>query len=101
MMDFALKLSKEYGKGYLSYSSIKYALEDMKKFDMKMRDELVFDSPALAFGKLYDCMLLTPEFFDTQFVVVDDTDICKEIGGKAPKRTKAYAEWLESLESEE
>lgn len=100
MMDFALKLSKEYGKGYLSYSSIKYALEDMKKFEMKMRDELVFDSPALAFGKLYDCMLLTPEFFDTQFVVVDDTEICKEIGGKAPKRTKAYAEWLESLEND-
>tara|TARA_R110000824_G_scaffold388293_2_gene583806 strand:+ start:887 stop:1642 length:756 start_codon:yes stop_codon:yes gene_type:complete len=96
-MDLALKISKEYGKGYLSYSSIKLALQDMRLFEMKMRDQLKFDSPALHFGKLYDCMLLTPEDFDNQFIVADDTEICEEIGGKAPKRTKAYAEWIDKL----
>ena len=96
-MELALKISQEYGKGYLSYSSIKLALQDMKLFEMKMRDQLKFETPALAFGKLYDCMLLTPEDFDTQFVILDDDEICKEIGGKAPKRTKAYAEWLEGI----
>ena len=96
-MELALKISQEYGKGYLSYSSIKLALQDMKLFEMKMRDQLKFETPALSFGKLYDCMLLTPEDFDTQFVILDDDEICKEIGGKAPKRTKAYAEWLEGI----
>jgi len=97
-MDLALKISKEYGKGYLSYSSIKLALQDMRLFEMKMRDQLKFDSPALSFGKLYDCMLLTPEDFDDQFTIADDSEICEKIGGKAPKRTKAYGEWLSELE---
>ncbi len=96
-MDLALKLSEKYGKGYLSYSSIKYALKDMQLFEMKMRDQLKIESPALAFGKLYDCLLLTPESFSDQFVVADDTAICLEIGGKAPQRTKAYSEWKDSL----
>jgi len=99
-MDLALKISKEYGKGYLSYSSIKLALQDMRLFEMKMRDQLKFDSPALHFGKLYDCMLLTPEDFDNQFITINDEKICKEIGGKAPKRTKAYAEWMKTLDHE-
>ena len=60
-MDLALKLSEKYGKGYLSYSSIKYALKDMQLFEMKMKDQLKIESPALSFGKLYDCLLLTPE----------------------------------------
>tara|TARA_R110000796_G_scaffold6811_2_gene23952 strand:+ start:3597 stop:4364 length:768 start_codon:yes stop_codon:yes gene_type:complete len=92
-MDLALKLSERYGKGYLSYSSIKCALQDMSLFEMKMRDEIKFNSPALSFGKLYDCLLLTPDSFDGQFVVADDAKMCKEIGGKAPRNTKAYKEW--------
>lgn len=99
-MDLAIKISKEYGKGYLSYSSIKLALEDMRLFEMKMRDQLKYDSPALSFGKLYDCMLLTPENFEDQFITINDEKICEEIGGKAPKRTKAYAEWMETLDHE-
>ena len=39
-MELALKISQEYGKGYLSYSSIKLALQDMRLFEMKMRDQL-------------------------------------------------------------
>lgn len=44
-MELALKISQEYGKGYLSYSSIKLALQDMKLFEMKMRDQLKFETP--------------------------------------------------------
>lgn len=99
-MTFGEQLQQKYGKGYLSYSSVKLALQDMRLFEMKMRGQLKMESPALSFGKLYDCLLLTPDAFDAQFVVADDTDIIKEIGGKAPKRTKLYAEWKESLKQE-
>lgn len=97
-MDFALQISQEYGKGYLSYSSIKYALQDMRLFEMKMRDQLKVDSPALSFGKLYDCLLLTPEDFSKHYFVADDRIVLENIGGKAPKRTKAYAEWKAKME---
>ena len=99
-MDLSTQLKDRYGKSYLSYSSIKVALQDMQLFEMKMRNQLKFESPALAFGKLYDCLLLTPESFSDQFVVADDTVICLEIGGKAPQRTKAYSEWKESIAEE-
>jgi len=97
-MELALKISQEYGKGYLSYSSIKLALQDMRLFEMKMRDQLKIDSPALSFGKLYDCLLLTPEDFSKNYFVADDRIVLENIGGKAPKRTKAYAEWKAKME---
>ena len=45
----------------------------MQLFEMKMKDQLKIESPALSFGKLYDCLLLTPESPIDQFVVADDT----------------------------
>jgi hypothetical protein len=97
-MEFAKKLQERTGKGYLSYSALKYAADnskqqDMKLFELYMRGLLKKDSPALSFGSLYDCMLLEPEKVDERFLVLDDTEICAEIGGKNPRATKKYKEW--------
>ena len=61
MLDLMFKLQQEYGKSYLSYSSIKLALEDMQKWEDKMRGMKFPETPALRFGKLHDCMVLTPK----------------------------------------
>jgi hypothetical protein len=95
MLDLMFKLQQEYGKNYLSYSSIKLALEDMQKWEDKMRGMKFPETPALRFGKLHDCMVLTPEEFDSRYVVLDDSEILADIGGKAPRRTKAYTTWVD------
>ena len=98
-MDFALRLQEVTGKGYLSYSALKYAADgsrdqDMKLFELYMKGLLKKDSPALSFGKLYDCLLLEPEKVDDYFTVLDDSDIISELSKsyKNPKASKAYKE---------
>lgn len=82
------------GKKYLSYSSIKYALQDIALFELYMQGKLKKDSPALAFGSAYDCLLFTPELFDEQFHVFDDREIVQDIGGRQPRSTKVYKDWM-------
>lgn len=86
------------GKKYLSYSSIKYALQDIALFELYMQGKLKKDSPALAFGSAYDCLLFTPELFDEQFHVFDDREIVKDIGGRQPRSTKVYKDWKKEQE---
>jgi hypothetical protein len=98
-MDFAMKLQKVTGKDYLSYSALKYAAngsqdQDMKLFELYMKGLLRKNSPALSFGKLYDCLLLEPEKVHNQFVVLDDSDIISDLKQeyKNPKASKKYKE---------
>ena len=86
-------LVKRTGKKYLSYSSIKYALQDIALFELYMQGKLRKESEALTFGSAYDCLLFEPHKFDNQFHVMDDTEIIKEVGGKNPRVTKVYKEW--------
>lgn len=97
-MDFASKLMERTGKGYLSYSAIKYAADgsrqqDMKLFELYMKGLLKKESKAFTFGSLYDVLLLEPEKVNEQFFVVYDEPILEEIGGKNPRATKKYKEW--------
>lgn len=89
------------GKPYLSYSSIKYALQDMALFEMYMMGKLKKDSEALQFGSAYDCMLFTPEKFGEQFFVLDDSEIYTKLlldGSKSPRSTAIYKEWKNEME---
>ena len=88
------------GKGHLSYSSIKYALGDMRLWEMYMRGQLKKESDALTFGSLYDMMLFEPEKLDDQFYRLDDGDIVADIGGKYPRNTKRYREWKTEIAKE-
>jgi hypothetical protein len=103
-MEFANKLLERTGKGYLSYSALKYAADggrqqDMKLFELYMKGLLKKESPAMAFGSLYDCMLLEPEKADERYHVIYDQPKLDEIGGKSPRSTKVYKEWREEEEA--
>ena len=86
-------LTKAVGKPHLSYSSLKYALGDMRLWEMYMKGKLKKESEALYFGSLYDMLLFEPEKAHEQYFVLDDADIVASIGGKYPRSTKRYKEW--------
>lgn len=87
------------GKQYLSYSSIKYALQDIALFELYMQGKLQKESEALTFGSAYDCLLFTPHEFDSTFFVMDDSEVIRDLGGKNPRVTKAYKEWKKEQEA--
>lgn len=61
----------------LSYSSIKYFLDDRKKFYRKyilkqdVKDEDETNNSALRMGSLVDCLLFTPENLDDKFTLLN------------------------------
>lgn len=87
------QLTERVGKPHLSYSSLKYALGDMKLWEMYMKGQLKKESEALQFGSLYDLLLFEPEKFADTYYTLDDSDIVADIGGKYPRSTKRYKEW--------
>ena len=87
------KLTEATGKPHLSYSSIKYALGDMRLWEMYMKGQLKKESDALTFGTLYDMLLFEREKAMEQYYVLNDDEIIASIGGKSPKSTKKYKEW--------
>ena len=87
------KLTETVGKPHLSYSSLKYALGDMKLWEMYMRGQLKKESEALQFGSLYDLLLFEPEKFSDMYYTLDDSEIVAQIGGKYPRSTKRYKDW--------
>ena len=87
------RLTEAVGKPHLSYSSLKYALGDMRLWEMYMRGQLKKESEALSFGSLYDLLLFEPEKFNDHYYVLDDAAIVDSIGGKYPRNTKRYKEW--------
>jgi hypothetical protein len=86
-------LTNAVGKPHLSYSSLKYALGDMRLWEMYMRGQLKKESEALTFGSLYDMLLFEPKKAHDTYHVLDDMDIVSSIGGKFPRNTKRYREW--------
>ena len=87
------RLTEAVGKPHLSYSSLKYALGDMRLWEMYMRGQLKKESEALYFGSLYDLLLFEPEKFADTYYTLDDSAIVDDIGGKSPRNTKRYREW--------
>jgi len=87
------KLTESVGKPHLSYSSLKYALGDMRLWEMYMRGQLKKESDALTFGTMYDMLLFEPEKAHETYFVLDDSDLVADIGGKYPRSTKRYKEW--------
>ena len=96
------QLQERVGKPHLSYSSLKYALGDMRLWEMYMRGQLKKESEALYFGSLYDMLLFEPEKAHETYYVLDDSDVVASIGGKYPRNTKRYKEWkAEALQTTE
>jgi len=96
------RLKESVGKPHLSYSSLKYALGDMRLWEMYMRGQLKKESQALTFGSLYDMMLFEPDNVGDRFYCLDDSDIVATIGGRNPRNTKKYRDWkAEALQATE
>ena len=92
-MNMREQLTERVGKPHLSYSSMKYALGDMRLWEMYMRGQLKKESEALHFGSLYDLLLFEPEKFKDVYYTLDDSSIVASIGGTYPRSTKRYKEW--------
>jgi len=92
-MSMREQLQERVGKPHLSYSSLKYALGDMRLWEMYMRGQLKKESDALTFGTMYDMLLFEPEKAHETYFVLDDSDLVSDIGGKYPRSTKRYKEW--------
>lgn len=78
---------------HLSYSSLKAFSEspaDFIRYKMGAKET----TPAMAFGSMLHCLILEPEEFDSRYFLIEDEDICKEIGGAKPRSTNKYKDWL-------
>ena len=84
------RLMERVGKGHLSYSSVKHAAGDMRKWEMYMKGELRKDSDALTFGTLYDMLLFERDKAMTIYEVIDDEKLAKGIKSVKPKQTNEY-----------
>jgi hypothetical protein len=94
-MNLRDSLQERVGKPHLSYSSLKYALGDMKLWEMYMRGQLQKESDALTFGTMYDMLLFEPEKAHSTYVILDDEKIlgwCSEKtqSMKKPQMTTEY-----------
>jgi hypothetical protein len=87
------RLEEATGKPHLSYSSIKYALGDMRLWEMYMKGQLRKESDALTFGTLYDMLLFERDKAMNEYQVLNDDEVIASIGGKSPKSTKKYKDW--------
>jgi len=99
------ELVDRFGKGHLSYSSMKMALGDMKNFERYMLGLLKFESKALDFGTLYDMLLFEPEKAAKVYVVVHQDEVLercspKTRSSKAPPMTAEYKAKKQELSDE-
>ena len=86
------QLTERVGKGHLSYSSLKYALGDMRLWEMYMRGEIKKESDALSFGSLYDMLLFERDKARQVYEVINEESLTRGIKSLRPKQTKEYKE---------
>ena len=104
-MSMREQLAERLGKEHLSYSSIKYALGDMRLWEMYMRGQLKKESDALRFGTMYDMLLFEREKAMNEYVVLNEGNILercqsKTLEAKNPKLTKDYKDIKALMEGE-
>ena len=99
-MTLSDKLMERYGKPHLSYSSIKQALGDIRKFDKYMKGEIKYTSKALEFGNVYDDMLfMTDDEFNGNYYSINEDEVIEGLSDKtkAAKNIKATKEYKETI----
>lgn len=81
---------------YISNSMLKqFQKGGIRNYMCYLNGELKTSSKAFDIGSAFHCMVLEPEEFGNRYFVVEDTEICEQIGGKKPKMTKKYKEWYQ------
>lgn len=82
------------GKKMLSFSSLKAFRSSPKDFIEYVFKEKV-QTDAMLLGTMIHCLILEPDKFAERYTIMDDTDICVNIGGAKPRATNKYKEWKE------
>lgn len=93
-MTLSDRLNETVGKPHLSYSSVKYALGDMRLWEMYMKGELKRETDALRFGTMYDMLLFEREKAMEYYKVIDEDYLARGIDSPRPKQTKKFKERL-------
>ena len=91
------QLQERVGKGHLSYSSIKYALGDMRLWEMKMKGEMKYTSDALTFGTLYDMLLFEKEKAMKEYLVLDSDQILSNCSQKTQDSYTQLHSWFRAI----
>ena len=95
---FKKEIEQIYNKEkHLSFSALKAFLSSPKHFyRYKMQKET---TKAMESGKMFHMAILEPEKFKDSYFVLDDENICAQIGGAKPRSTSKYKAWkLEQIE---
>ena len=90
------KLELKHGRDYFSPSQLKKLFVSVSSLTSYLKRKWQ-TTPSMMLGSLVHCLVLEPDEFSKRYVVLDDKDICKEIGGARPTSTKLYKEWLTEL----
>lgn len=84
---------------HLSYSSISCFKNSPRKFiDYKLGIKEETDS--MLYGSMLHCLVLEPDDFFNRYHIIEDLDICNQIGGAKPRATKVYKEWYQAAIAE-
>lgn len=84
-------MNKIPGLETLSFSKLKSFAESPRELSRYINRERV-QTEAMVKGSLTDCLLFTPELFDSQFYLIKDIEV-KTKSGEVAKNKKATTEW--------
>ncbi len=80
---------------HLSYSSLSAFRESPRDF-INYKLGVKEETDAMIYGAMLHCLVLEPDEFEERYHVLEDGDICAQVGGAKPRATKAYKEWYET-----
>ena len=105
VMEFSLKLQEKTSKTYLSYSSIKHALNDMRAFELYMAGKLKKESPASTSVACTTCCCSSLDKHVETYQVIDHEQIMDKMSDrvkslKNPKSSSEYKAAVQQLKTE-
>ena len=92
-------LKLKHGRDYFSPSQLKKLFVSVSSLTSYLKKRWTTTS-SMTLGTLVHCLILEPQEFTKRYVVLDDREICNEIGGARPSSTKKYKEWLNGFAEE-
>lgn len=92
-------LKLKHGRDYFSPSQLKKLFVSVSSLTSYLKKRWTTTS-SMTLGTLVHCLILEPQEFTKRYVVLDDREICNEIGGARPSSTKKYKEWLSGFAEE-
>ncbi len=81
----------------LSFSALKAFLQSPQHYYRYVMEKET--TKAMEEGKMFHMAILEPERFEKEYWVLDDEEKIEEIGGKNPRATKKYKEWVVEQEA--